>query len=192
MRSLEWKQLVGQISHGKMSLIGDERVINLQRTKVYVFSDSVLCLGKTHENTQSNDAWEDRLGWFKSSPVYSNFDKIDGEPMDFEWHIFPGFNTLQLSDEVKSLLLKLGETPENFLYWSEGIVYCTCGHLLKETVVNRSFIVYTLDHLSIPEYVIKKGTPHGPRYGKPSKNKEYFLANNLKKRCIKRDYKRNP
>ena len=29
-----------------MSLIGDERVINLQRTKVHVFSDSVLCLGK--------------------------------------------------------------------------------------------------------------------------------------------------
>ena len=27
---------------------------------------------------------------------------------------FPRFNTLQLSDEVKSLLLKLGETPENF------------------------------------------------------------------------------
>ena len=27
-----------------MSLIGDERVINLQRTKVYVFSDSVLCV----------------------------------------------------------------------------------------------------------------------------------------------------
>ena len=24
--------------------------INLQRTKVYVFSDSVLCLGKIHEN----------------------------------------------------------------------------------------------------------------------------------------------
>ena len=29
-----------------LSLISDERVINLQRTKVYVFSDSVLCLGK--------------------------------------------------------------------------------------------------------------------------------------------------
>ena len=44
-----------------LSLIGDERVINLQRTKVYVFSDSVLCLGKIHENPQSNGAWEDRL-----------------------------------------------------------------------------------------------------------------------------------
>ena len=97
-----------------MSLIGDERVINLQRTKVYVFSDSVLCLGKIFENSQSNDAWEERLGWFKSSLVYRNFDRIDGEPMEFEWNIFPGFNTLQLSEEVKSLLLRLGETPENF------------------------------------------------------------------------------
>ena len=34
--------------------------------------------------------------------------------MDFEWNIFPGFNTLQLRDGVKSLLLKLGEAPENF------------------------------------------------------------------------------
>ena len=61
-----------------MSLSGDERVINLQRTKVYVFSDSVLCLGKIFENTQSNDAWEQRLGWLKSSQNYRNFDRIDG------------------------------------------------------------------------------------------------------------------
>ena len=97
-----------------LSLIGDERVINLQRTKVYVFSDSVLCLGKIFENPQSNDAWEQRLGWFKSSSVYRSFDRIDGGPMEFEWNIFPGFNTLQLSEEFKSLLLRLGETPENF------------------------------------------------------------------------------
>ena len=41
-------------------------------------------------------------------------------------------------------------------YWSVGIVYCTRGHLLKVTVANRCFIVYTMDLLSIPEYVIKK------------------------------------
>ena len=76
-----------------LSLIGDERIMNLQRTKVYVFSDSVLCLGKMHENTQSNDAWDQRLGWLKSSSKYRNFDRIDGEPMEFEWNIFPGFNT---------------------------------------------------------------------------------------------------
>ena len=32
-----------------LSLIGDERVVNLHRTKVYVFSESVLCLGKILE-----------------------------------------------------------------------------------------------------------------------------------------------
>ena len=45
-----------------LSLIENERVINLQRKKVYVFSDSVLCLAKILENSQSNDAWEQRLG----------------------------------------------------------------------------------------------------------------------------------
>ena len=44
-----------------LSLVGEEQVISLQRTKDYVFSDSVLCLGKIHDNPQSNDAWEDRL-----------------------------------------------------------------------------------------------------------------------------------
>ena len=67
-------------------------------------------------------------------------------------------------------------------------IYCTCGHLWKETVANRGFIEYTLDLLSIPEYVIKKGRPHGPRYGKLPGSREYYLANNLKKRCKKRDY----
>ena len=33
------------------------------------------------------------------------FDRIDGEPMEFEWNIFPGFNTLQLNEEVKRSLL---------------------------------------------------------------------------------------
>ena len=97
-----------------LSLIGDERVINLQRMKVYVFSDSVSCFGKIFENLESNDAWEQRLGWLKYSQNYRNFDRLDGEPMEFEWNIFQGFNTLQLSEEVKSLLYRLGETPENF------------------------------------------------------------------------------
>ena len=51
-----------------LSLIGDEQVISLQRTKSYVFSDSVLCLGTIHENPRAHTAWEERLAWFKSSP----------------------------------------------------------------------------------------------------------------------------
>ena len=46
--NLSWKYL---------SLTGDEEVVSLSRAKVYVFSDSVICLGKIHENPQSNMAW---------------------------------------------------------------------------------------------------------------------------------------
>ena len=56
-----------------LSLIGDEQVISLQRTKVYVFSDSVLCLGKIHENLRANTAWEERLAWFNSSSEIQSF-----------------------------------------------------------------------------------------------------------------------
>ena len=89
-------------------LIGDEKVISLLHTKVYVFSDSVLCLGKMNENPQSHMAWEDRLTWFRSSPEYRALDRIDGEPMEFEWNIFPGCHKVQES------LSRLSVTPEKF------------------------------------------------------------------------------
>ena len=97
-----------------LSLIGDERIINLQRAKVYVFSDSLLCLGKIHQNPDANEAWQKRIEWIPTSQSYRDFDGISGEPTEFEWNIFPGFDTLQLCDKVKSLLSRLGETPEKF------------------------------------------------------------------------------
>ena len=126
MRSLSGLETLGWENHSwkYLSLISDERVISLQRTKVYVFSDSVFCLWKIFENPESNDAWEQRLGWIKSSQNYRNFDRIDGEPMEFEWNISPGFNSLQLSEEVRSLLYRLGETPENF---TGRILSCRCS-----------------------------------------------------------------
>ena len=100
-----WKQL---------SLIGDETVINLQRAKVYVFSDSVLCLGKIHQHPNANEAWKKRIEWITTSQSYRDFDGISGEPTEFEWNIFPGFTTLQLCGKVTDLLSRLGETPETF------------------------------------------------------------------------------
>ena len=77
-------------------------------------------------------------------------------------------------------------------YWNVGTVYCTCGHFLqKETEANRNLVKYTMDFLSLPEYVIKKGRPHGHRYGKKPGDKEYYLANQLKK-MQKEKVPRNP
>ena len=97
-----------------LSSIGDERIIYLQRTKVYVFSDYVLCLGKIHQNPDANEAWKKRIEWITTFQSYRDFDGIRREPTEFEWNIFPGFDTLQLYGKVKDLLSRLGETPENF------------------------------------------------------------------------------
>ena len=45
----------------QLSLINDPVIISLQSTKVYVFSDSVLCLGKVLQHPESNEAWKTEL-----------------------------------------------------------------------------------------------------------------------------------
>ena len=70
-----------------------------------------------------------------------------------------------------------------------GIVYCTCGHFLrKETEEKKKFVQYTMDLLSIPNYYIKKGRPHGHRYWKKPGDREYYIAHSLKKKCKKKNF----
>ena len=112
-----------------LSLIGDETVINLQRAKVYVFSDSVLCLGRAHQHPQSNEAWKDRIAWIITDESYRDYDGINGEPAEFEWNIFPRFTTLQLCGRVNDLLSRLGQTPSQ-----EEFYLCRCSTTFPVTV----------------------------------------------------------
>ena len=98
----------------RLSLIGDETVINLQSTKVFVFSDSVLCLGTIFQHPDSNEAWKNRIAGVKSVRSYRDYDGMNGEPTEFEWNIFPGFTSLQLCGKINDLLSDLGQTPETF------------------------------------------------------------------------------
>ena len=95
-------------------MINDEIVINLQSTKVYVFSDSVLCLGKVLQHPESNEAWKNRVAGARAEKSYRDYDAVNGESTEFEWNIFPGFTTLQLCDKISDLLSFLGQTPETF------------------------------------------------------------------------------
>ena len=45
-----------------------------------------------------------------------------------------------------------------------------------------------LDLFSIPNFYIRKGRPHGHRYGKKEGAREYHTANQLQKKCRKRGY----
>ena len=123
-----WKQL---------SSVNDEEVISFRAQRFFVFSDSVLCLGKVNENPQSNTVWEEKLSWFKDPPQYKILDTIDGEPMEFEWNIFPGFTTLQLCNKVQEFMSKLTEKPE---ISQDGSSSCRCSTTSHEDLktMNRN------------------------------------------------------
>ena len=55
---------------------------------------------------------------------------------------------------------------------------------MKESEASRGAIQCTLDLLSIQNYVIKKGRPHGHRYGKTEEQRD----DHKRKRCIKRHF----
>ena len=73
----------------KLSLINDPVVIGLQSTKVYVFSDSVLCLGKVLQHPECNQAWKDRVAGVRAEKDYSDFDDIKGESGGIRVEYFP-------------------------------------------------------------------------------------------------------
>ena len=64
-------------------------------------------------------------------------------------------------------------------YWSQNIAKCTCGHL--ESEASRGAILCTLDLLSIPNYVNKKG--RWPSIWEDLRTKgEHDVAHNLRKK----------
>ena len=106
------------------------------------------------------------------------------------------------SPESKQMIRDVGNIELCELLETEPNTQCTASIILEyrndllhvraflaqRNTFNRKFVKYTMDFISVPEYVIKKGRPHGHRYGKKPGDKEYYMANQLKKKCKKRDF----
>ena len=59
---MDWDILLWQ----RTTLLSD-RGVQLSTAKVYVFSDSVLCLGKIQQHPEAVDAWNQKIQWFTNS-----------------------------------------------------------------------------------------------------------------------------
>ena len=96
-----------------LSLIGGEKVISLSHTGLRIFRFCVMPWKDEREPTI-------KLCMGRQVDVVQKFiriqslDTIDGEPMEFEWNIFPGFNTLQLCNKVQEFLSNMSTEPEDF------------------------------------------------------------------------------
>ena len=109
------------------------------------------------------------------------------------------------SEESKDAIMAFGNTelceiidvePKSqcracLTYWSAGIENCTCGHLMEDdTTENKKKISSVLDLFTVPNFYIRKGRPHGHRYGKKG-CKEFHTAKQLQRRCRKKHYENN-
>ena len=89
-----------------------DRAVQFATAKTYVFSDSVLCLGGISDEPVK--ARESRIKWFLETRYLKDLDRIDEEPMEFEWTNFPGFTTLGILDEVQNMMTQSKCEPEQF------------------------------------------------------------------------------
>ena len=70
------------------------RAYQYATAKVYVFSDSVLCLGKMGNDLVESWKNQNQIQWYSENDYFSELNRIDGQPMEFEWKIFQGFTTV--------------------------------------------------------------------------------------------------
>ena len=170
--------------------VGDETLRDGSGQPVVNHDDS------SHEQTMLNEVNTDfRIPWLphsvvkhaQSTSVRELIQKIENHPdrhalqnlrQNQSYHLFSAESKRMIQDVGNVELFELLETDPKtqcktcLSYWSEGIVHCTCGQLLKETVANRGFIETSRPHI-----------------WETSRKQRIFLANNMKKRCIKKDYK---
>ena len=77
-----------------------------------VFADSVLCLGSIIH--QPVEAWKNKLQWYLENRYLKDRNRIDGEPMEFEWKICTGFTALGIFEEIQKIMTVIQCEPEQF------------------------------------------------------------------------------
>ena len=81
------------------------RAFQYDNAKVYVFSDSVLCLGEMGHDP--GESWNNKIHWYLETNHFSALNRIVGSPMEFEWKIFPGFTTAGILEVIQKMMGEL-------------------------------------------------------------------------------------
>ena len=68
----------------------------------------------TDEGKQGSNNKMGQVEEFKMYPSYKELLGLDGEAIEFEWNIFPGFSSLQILQETQRDLLRKGIELEEF------------------------------------------------------------------------------
>ena len=108
IHSLDDKEVFGLntidwgLSPWRSCTLAHEHIVKQLKAKLYVFSDSVLCLGGNGPvYPKSSEPWANIIWYYTSTSQYRELDNIGGAPVVFEWKMFPGHTTLDLLRKVR-------------------------------------------------------------------------------------------
>ena len=96
------------------SVFSHDQAIMWTKTKIRVYSDSVLCVGQMNESKEAITRWDCQVEEFKRYPSYKELLGIDGQATEFGWNIFPGFSSLQILQEIQRDLKRKSIEPKEF------------------------------------------------------------------------------
>ena len=57
-----------------------------------------------HQHPEATGAWKKKVEWFTETPQNPELDRIDGEPIEFEWNIFQGFTSFQILAKIQKMM----------------------------------------------------------------------------------------
>ena len=76
-----------------------------------------------HSHSEANEKWKSQIKEFQESNEYAELSGIDGEPIEFEWNVFPGFAKIEILGETVKDVNARQKNPEQFegLFLSNSI-----------------------------------------------------------------------
>ena len=83
------------------------------------------------------ESWKKQIQWYSDNDYFSELNQIDGQLVEFEWKILPGFTTVGILNEIQQMMGKLQCEPENiFMSMFNDIAWDAKGN--DEVCVNNS------------------------------------------------------
>ena len=84
------------------------------RRQKYVSTLIPLCVGQMKDTPGATERWKGQVEDLKKYSSYPDAVGLYGEPIEFEWKMFPGFSSLSLLREIQHDLVTKNIMPEDF------------------------------------------------------------------------------
>ena len=87
------------------SVLSHDQAIKWAKAQVCVYAESVLCVGQMKDSPEAIERWRGQVEGIRLYSPYQVAVGIDGEAIEFEWKMFPGFSSLSILQEFRDQII---------------------------------------------------------------------------------------